>query len=923
MAIGWFSRAMAKPKCTTAAEFASQLRDIQETLALPETEDNWEKISRALQKFAALVRGGATKLDPDFVNAIKTNYKPITASMISERGRLSGVAVDFVSSFAPRLGSRFEPLVLFIIPALVKLLMRPNKVFVNRAQACLLLIIEHCHLPSIVPLLREAVKDKAQTLRLAAIEATLHILEHFDKSLLEVKEGSSSIQIRHRGNVEDIESIIKDTARDANPTVRQVSRKVFEKYTEIWPERVEAFTAPFSPTIRRYLNVNGNAPASNGSKPVAALKVKPVSEATQAEEPPAAPINAGPSRPIRPKPNQQPASEGHLSNPSSRPASRVDRHGRVPSSSSGAPSGSRSDVHSRSAKYVSRNRDAAVQQHEDRVTARPASRAAVTKDYPPPTSVTSRPASRAQHLGSTKSSEQVPKAPVREPPTRPAPVNVRPASNAEQDGAPSSASSSSAFVRVQRPKPEAGPPKGPVRPTQGPVRAVSMKDPPLRPVRPQPISAQEQEKLRPKARPLIDLRRHATPPREDPPYAMSASSAVSSAPRVSDVATRVPLPESRPGSALDIGSPLESNDLAPSAASALAPSTVSSKATLTTSNAEVASGTKTESDDANQVSSRPESAAAIKTPAPLISSISSSSSSTATTTTKRPAVLNRRGAAPPPGQAQGFAPARRRGGVTEPTLAQMARQKPAVRKPDATTEPAAPLMKKAPGPTPAVKEMPSSLTARKEETQTKKAVASNKPAVPPLKSKTNAQPVAKNIPKEVVVAMQVPLPPEEPHEVPLPAAEDNHDSVKGEAPGVSTTPEPPLDATPRAPTAPKSTTPASSPIPSKRELLVDLDQTIILAHRSTPPPVHGPTSVASSNLMDFDMSVVLPDNFAPLPATNASFPVLRDHPSTTLNPHPPASKPSAVRTVKDPYEPEGDSEARVALMEKELNTLRS
>lgn len=164
-----------------------------------------------------------------------------TLQMLSERGRLSGVAIDFVSSFAPRLGARFEPLVHIIIPALVKLLMRPNKVFVNRGQACLLLIIEHCHLPSIVPHLREAVKDKAQTLRLAAIEATLHVLEHFDKSLLEVREGMSSIQTRHRGNVEDIESIIKDTARDANPTVRQVSRKVFEKYTEIWEERVEAY----------------------------------------------------------------------------------------------------------------------------------------------------------------------------------------------------------------------------------------------------------------------------------------------------------------------------------------------------------------------------------------------------------------------------------------------------------------------------------------------------------------------------------------------------------------------------------------------------------------------------------------------------------------------------------------------------------
>ncbi|KAG8956331.1 hypothetical protein FRC04_004411 [Tulasnella sp. 424] len=907
--------------CTTAAEFASQLREIQGTLALPETEDNWEKISRAIQKFAALTRGGATKLDPEFVTAIKANYKPITNSMVSERGRLSGVALDLVSSFAPRLGARFEPLVPIIIPALVKVLSRPNKVFVNRGQACLLLIIEHCHLPSIVPHLREAVKDKSQTLRLAAIEATLHVLEHFDKSLLDVREGTSSIQIRHRGNAEDIESIVKDTARDANPTVRQVSRKVFEKYSEMWPERVETFTTPFSPTIRKYLNINSNVATSNGAKPVAALKVKPVSQAPPAGAS-ASTVPAGPSRPMRPK---HPGSERPPSNPPSRPGSRLERHEPVPPvppTSSGASSGSRSDLHSRTAHYVARRGDAVMQPPEDRVTARPASRAAVARDYAPPTvsatSVVSRPASRAQHLGSTKSSEQVPTVPVRAPPSRPPPVCVMPVANADRDPAPSSASSSSTFVRVQRPKPETGLSKGPVRPAQGPVRAVSMKDPPLRPVRSQPIPVQDQEKLRPKPRPLIDLRRHATPPREDPPYPTTAPEVASNTPAISDVATKVPLPESRPGSALDTQSPLELNDPEPPVPSPLTSSAVSSSAASVTAKPAGVSEPKIVSNGgADQGPSRPESVAAVITPAPLVSSVSSSSASASTA--KRPAVLNRRGAAPPPGQTQGFAPTRRRGGVNEPTLAQMARQKPSVRKPEVTAAPAAPAAKKAPESAPTVKKMPSSLNTRKETAQTKKPAAPSKTGPSSVKPGANRPPVPKDVPKEVVVAMQVPLPPEESS---LPADDDDHDSVK-EAPPVSTTPEPPLDATPQASRVPRSTTPVASPVASKGDLLVDLDQTIILSRRSTPPSAQGPSSATADNLMDFDVSVVLPDDFAPMPATHASFPVLRDHHAIATHTPPPAGKPLTVRAIKDPYDSEGESEARVALMEKELNILRA
>lgn len=161
--------------------------------------------------------------------------------MLTERTRLSGSALDFLSTMAPRLGAKFDPLVAFILPSLLKVLTRPNKVYVTRAQSCLNLIVEHCQLPSIIPHLREAVKDKSQSLRLGATQATLQIVATWDRSMLEVREGASNLGSRRKGNVEDIEMIIKETARDANPSVRQVSRQAFDQYAEIWPDRMEEY----------------------------------------------------------------------------------------------------------------------------------------------------------------------------------------------------------------------------------------------------------------------------------------------------------------------------------------------------------------------------------------------------------------------------------------------------------------------------------------------------------------------------------------------------------------------------------------------------------------------------------------------------------------------------------------------------------
>jgi len=68
-------------QCSTASEFLNELSYIRTALELPETEDNWDKIARAIQTLSALTKGGAYKFDVEFLREIKCLYKVIVNSV--------------------------------------------------------------------------------------------------------------------------------------------------------------------------------------------------------------------------------------------------------------------------------------------------------------------------------------------------------------------------------------------------------------------------------------------------------------------------------------------------------------------------------------------------------------------------------------------------------------------------------------------------------------------------------------------------------------------------------------------------------------------------------------------------------------------------------------------------------------------------
>ncbi|EST05788.1 CLASP N-terminal domain protein [Kalmanozyma brasiliensis GHG001] len=231
----------AKISIASVSDLHSHFDDLYDDLHAPETEHTWQKIERALLHIQAITRGGAPKYN-EFVALLKEAAGPINNALLSERTKLSGTAGDLLNSIAPRMAERFEPLVPVFVPTLLLICARTNKVAVKRAEKSLHFVIKHCAPPSVVSYLREAIKDKGQGLRAVAAGTLVLVLEHTEKDRLTRR-------------VADIEACIKSGATDSNPEVRQTTKRLFELYVSIWPERVEQFTKPMTPTIRRYLSL--------------------------------------------------------------------------------------------------------------------------------------------------------------------------------------------------------------------------------------------------------------------------------------------------------------------------------------------------------------------------------------------------------------------------------------------------------------------------------------------------------------------------------------------------------------------------------------------------------------------------------------------------------------------------------------------
>ncbi|OCF57433.1 hypothetical protein L486_04891 [Kwoniella mangroviensis CBS 10435] len=321
----------AKIPCPTPQHLRDELDTLTWALEPEEKEDTWEKFERAIIRFSAVTRGGGYKHTELFVEGVGRSGigKKLVKCMLSDRGRLSGVSTDLLQTFAPRLSSNFKPLVNLYVEPVIELLGRPNKVFLKRAEKCLLTIITHCQIITILPELRKGLNDNAATCRRGSAIGV-------EKA---VKEWPVEIWTeRYLGLLEES---VKKMATDKDPEVRQTGRRVWAIFMEFWPERIEDFSAPLTPTVRRYLEIpaaNGAGPSKPKSKPiprVAHPPSQPISATSSesshasanaatsaAHRPQHHRVNALASRPMRPISHQAPPPPAMEAGPSRRRSPR-------------------------------------------------------------------------------------------------------------------------------------------------------------------------------------------------------------------------------------------------------------------------------------------------------------------------------------------------------------------------------------------------------------------------------------------------------------------------------------------------------------------------------------------------------------------------------------------------------------------------
>ena len=204
------------------------LESLRADLLLLETEETWDRIANSIDVLTDLCRNGACDSPQVLIPALKSFSRPLTSALNSERTRLSGPAIDLITTVANGLGPDFDPLLSIFFPALLLLCSRTSKVVVSRAKACVLSIVQSTQLPSILPHLLQHSKDKTSSLRLVVAECTLACLNCFNPPDLE-----------RESRARDIESIIRVTAKDAAADIRKVGRDIFKAYTLLLPTRVK------------------------------------------------------------------------------------------------------------------------------------------------------------------------------------------------------------------------------------------------------------------------------------------------------------------------------------------------------------------------------------------------------------------------------------------------------------------------------------------------------------------------------------------------------------------------------------------------------------------------------------------------------------------------------------------------------------
>ncbi|KAJ3277040.1 hypothetical protein HDV01_000092 [Terramyces sp. JEL0728] len=207
-----------------------------------ESEENWQKFEAQINKIRQIALGSYQI--SNFLFIVRTKlHKIIVQCLLTERTRLARSAMNLVSCLAECLGKEFSQLSELLLPTVLKLTTRANKVYVSSATATLKTCVENAGCINLIPHLVEALKNPSKSLRLAAMEV-LGLVVYFG--------GAEMLS----GYVNILEGSITSTVLDNATEVRELTRVLFDNYKDKFQDRLPLFVSGMTDQVRKYLKVD-------------------------------------------------------------------------------------------------------------------------------------------------------------------------------------------------------------------------------------------------------------------------------------------------------------------------------------------------------------------------------------------------------------------------------------------------------------------------------------------------------------------------------------------------------------------------------------------------------------------------------------------------------------------------------------------
>ncbi|KAJ3240733.1 hypothetical protein HDU81_002924 [Chytriomyces hyalinus] len=222
----------------------AEVDKVASVFAVKESEETWTARDDALARLSAVSRGSAHH--SGFVACVRRLKQPLLDALNTDRTRLARTALTLCEVLSVSLLDRFDGLADFLLPALIRLSTRANKVIVTCATSALMTIIDNSGVPSILPMLAEHVvlPSPSKSLRICAAECLYRVLE------------SSTPTSKIEKYVEAIENTIKSGTVDSAPEVRGLIRTAFDSYRDRFPSRLERFISSLPDVTAKYLKVS-------------------------------------------------------------------------------------------------------------------------------------------------------------------------------------------------------------------------------------------------------------------------------------------------------------------------------------------------------------------------------------------------------------------------------------------------------------------------------------------------------------------------------------------------------------------------------------------------------------------------------------------------------------------------------------------